>query len=107
MGRADEPVYLWLKERRLEFREAKSLWGLETYATQDAVRQEDGAGEDREAAQEGAVKVFADRQIENEGTRLVVPGKHAGSEFPQNGAIVHRPFASNANQIPGGGTSDL
>ncbi len=39
-GRADEPVYLWLDGDHLEFRSAARLWGMDTYQTQDAVKQE-------------------------------------------------------------------
>jgi len=36
-GRAPEPVYLWIHDNQVEVRPAGDLWGLETYATQQAV----------------------------------------------------------------------
>lgn len=41
-GRADEPVYIWLADDRLEIRPARHMWGLDTYATQAAVQKELG-----------------------------------------------------------------
>ena len=38
-GRASEPVYLWLNGTRLEVRSAAHLWGMNTYHTQDAVKE--------------------------------------------------------------------
>lgn len=39
-GKATEPVYLWLNGNRLEVRSAAHLWGMNTYHTQDQVREE-------------------------------------------------------------------
>jgi len=41
-GKASEPIYLWLNGSRLEVRSAAHLWGLDTYSTQDAVKEEVG-----------------------------------------------------------------
>ncbi|HKG55120.1 MAG TPA: aldehyde ferredoxin oxidoreductase family protein, partial [Anaerolineales bacterium] len=41
-GRAEEPVYLWLNGNRLEVRNAAHLWGQNTYATQEKVKEEIG-----------------------------------------------------------------
>ena len=41
-GKASEPVYLWLNRSRLEVRSAAHLWGQDTYATQDMVKEEVG-----------------------------------------------------------------
>ena len=38
-GRADEPVYLWIRDDQVEVRDATDLWGLETYQTQEAIIQ--------------------------------------------------------------------
>jgi len=38
-GKASEPVYLWLDGNRLEVRSAAHLWGQDTYATQEAVKE--------------------------------------------------------------------
>ena len=38
-GKASEPVYLWLDGNRLEVRSAAQLWGQDTYATQEAVKE--------------------------------------------------------------------
>jgi aldehyde:ferredoxin oxidoreductase len=39
-GKASAPIYLWLDGNRLEVRDAAHLWGQNTYATQDTVRDE-------------------------------------------------------------------
>jgi aldehyde:ferredoxin oxidoreductase len=39
-GKAEEPVYLWLKGSRLEVRNAAHLWGQNTYTTQEKVKEE-------------------------------------------------------------------
>jgi aldehyde:ferredoxin oxidoreductase len=39
-GRAEQPVYLWIADDRLEIRPAEHLWGLDTYETAAAIRQE-------------------------------------------------------------------
>lgn len=41
-GKAEGPVYLWLNGNRLEVRSAAHLWGQDTYATQDKVKEEIG-----------------------------------------------------------------
>ncbi len=41
-GKAEGPVYLWINEGRLEVRNAAHLWGLDTYETQDKVKEEVG-----------------------------------------------------------------
>jgi aldehyde:ferredoxin oxidoreductase len=37
-GRAEKPVYLWIKDDHVEVRDAASIWGLETAAVEDALR---------------------------------------------------------------------
>lgn len=41
-GKASEPVYLWLNRSRLEVRNAAHLWGMNTYAAQEKVKEEVG-----------------------------------------------------------------
>lgn len=41
-GKAEKPVYLWLQDGRLEFRDAADLWGLDTYQSQEAIKKEIG-----------------------------------------------------------------
>jgi aldehyde:ferredoxin oxidoreductase len=41
-GKAEKPVYLWLNGGRLEVRNATHLWGMNTYTTQDKLKQEVG-----------------------------------------------------------------
>lgn len=36
-GKAQAPVYIWIKDDEIEIRDARHLWGLETYATQAAI----------------------------------------------------------------------
>ena len=39
-GRADQPVYLWIHEGKIEFRDATHLWGKTVGETEDAMRAE-------------------------------------------------------------------
>jgi aldehyde:ferredoxin oxidoreductase len=39
-GRAEKPVYLYVDERQAELRDAAHLWGMDTHATDDAVKAE-------------------------------------------------------------------
>ena len=48
-GRADHPVYLWIKDNHVEVRDARHLWGLDTYQTQEAVAAELNSGKVRVA----------------------------------------------------------
>jgi aldehyde:ferredoxin oxidoreductase len=41
-GKASAPVYLWLNGNNLEVRDAAELWGQNTYAAQDKVKEEVG-----------------------------------------------------------------
>jgi aldehyde:ferredoxin oxidoreductase len=41
-GRADKPVYLWIKDDQVELRDAAHLWGMETGEVETALRQEHG-----------------------------------------------------------------
>ena len=41
-GAAESPVYLWISDGKAEIRDASSLWGLDTFATQEAIRRELG-----------------------------------------------------------------
>src|SRR5687767_518416 len=41
-GRAETPVYLWLNGSKLEVRDAAHLWGMNTYTTQEKIKEEIG-----------------------------------------------------------------
>jgi aldehyde:ferredoxin oxidoreductase len=41
-GRAEEPVYLWIEDGRLEIRSASHLWGKDTYEAQELIKHELG-----------------------------------------------------------------
>ncbi|MBU1159285.1 MAG: aldehyde ferredoxin oxidoreductase family protein [Candidatus Thermoplasmatota archaeon] len=41
-GKAPKPVYLWLDDGKAEIRDAKNIWGKDTYATEEIVRKETG-----------------------------------------------------------------
>lgn len=41
-GKADAPVYLWIKDGKAELRDASALWGLDSDQTQAAIRAELG-----------------------------------------------------------------
>jgi aldehyde:ferredoxin oxidoreductase len=41
-GKAERPIYLWIDDGCLEIRAADHLWGLDTYATQEAIKNEIG-----------------------------------------------------------------
>lgn len=38
-GQSSEPVYIWINEENVEIRSAESLWGLDTYEIEAAVRE--------------------------------------------------------------------
>jgi len=38
--KSEEPVYLWIKDGRVEIRDAKHLWGKDVHATTDAIQEE-------------------------------------------------------------------
>lgn len=40
LGRSARPVYLWVNEDKVELRSAANIWGKDTYATSDALRDE-------------------------------------------------------------------
>jgi aldehyde:ferredoxin oxidoreductase len=46
-GKAAGPVYLWLEGDRLEVRTAAHLWGMETYAAQEKIKEEVGVSSAR------------------------------------------------------------
>ncbi len=39
-GRAQRPTYLWIRDGACELRDASRIWGMDTYETEDALRQE-------------------------------------------------------------------
>ncbi len=41
-GRASKPVYLWINEENAEIKDASSIWGKDTYKTEDILREEHG-----------------------------------------------------------------
>ncbi len=41
-GKADRPVYLWIHDDEVEFRDASHLWGKDTFETHDQLREEVG-----------------------------------------------------------------
>jgi aldehyde:ferredoxin oxidoreductase len=41
-GRAENPVYLWIENERVELRDASHLWGKDTWETQHLIREELG-----------------------------------------------------------------
>lgn len=46
-GRASHPVYLWIQDERVEIRDARRLWGMDTYQAQKAIEDELQAGKVR------------------------------------------------------------
>ena len=41
-GKADHPIYIWINDGKVEFREAKDLWGKDTYYAQRMIVKELG-----------------------------------------------------------------
>jgi aldehyde:ferredoxin oxidoreductase len=39
-GKASSPVYLWIRDQKVEFMDASSLWGLEIKKSQETIRKE-------------------------------------------------------------------
>ena len=46
-GRSDQPIYLFIQDGQVNFRDATHVWGLETYPTQSVIESELGAGKMR------------------------------------------------------------
>jgi aldehyde:ferredoxin oxidoreductase len=44
LGRAQEPVYLWIDDHQVEIRDARGLWGKDTFETQEALCRQHGRG---------------------------------------------------------------
>ncbi len=65
-GRAPEPVYLWVHDGQASLREASHLWGMDTFATQQALRTELG----------------------DERVKALVIGP-VGEKLGRNGAMIH------------------
>ncbi|MFH1929459.1 MAG: aldehyde ferredoxin oxidoreductase N-terminal domain-containing protein [Chloroflexota bacterium] len=42
-GKAQEPVYLWINDGHVKIRDAQSLWGLDTFATQKEIERRHGS----------------------------------------------------------------
>jgi aldehyde:ferredoxin oxidoreductase len=47
VGRAPKPVYIFLSQGRVEIRDAKNIWGLSTWKTEKAIRDQEGDNEVR------------------------------------------------------------
>jgi aldehyde:ferredoxin oxidoreductase len=58
-GRADKPVYLWIRDGQVELRQAGHLWGLDTYQVQTAIKQE----LDQPAARVAAIGLAGQNQV--------------------------------------------
>lgn len=43
-GKAENPVYLWIRDDKIEIRDAKTLWGKDTFEAVDLIRKELGDG---------------------------------------------------------------
>ncbi len=41
-GRAERPVYLWINDGKVEIKDARHLWGKDTYETEDEIKNELG-----------------------------------------------------------------
>ena len=41
-GRAERPVYLWIKDGKVEIKDARHLWGKDTFDTEDIIKQDLG-----------------------------------------------------------------
>lgn len=41
-GKAEKPVYLWIKDGEVEIRDASALWGQDTYEVQKSIKKETG-----------------------------------------------------------------
>lgn len=48
-GRAEQPVFLWIQDDRVEIREAGAIWGLDCYQSIEAIEKELKAGKVRVA----------------------------------------------------------
>ncbi len=113
-GKAREPVYLWLEGKKLEIRKAAHLWGQDTYATQDKVREEIGekaarvcvigpAGEKQ--ALFASIMCDHGRMAGRTGMGAVMGAKnlkavavHGTNPIPVSDAAAYAPLRSEANR---------
>ena len=68
-GASQKPVYLWISDGKVELRDASKLWGMDSYATQNAIKEEVG---DKKACvlcigQAGEKKVLISAVMNDEG----------------------------------------
>jgi aldehyde:ferredoxin oxidoreductase len=49
-GKADKPVYIWIKDDQVEIRDASAVWGSNVVDTEEAIKQEVGEANARFAA---------------------------------------------------------
>ncbi len=68
-GASEKPVYMWVSDGKAELRDASHLWGKDSYATQDAIKEEVG---DKRACvlcigQAGEKKVLISAVMNDEG----------------------------------------
>ena len=78
-GASEKPCYLWIHEGKYEIRDAKNVWGKNTYETEDLIRKEVG---EKKASVAGigvtGENVSAGAMIENDKGHVASKG-HAGA----------------------------
>jgi len=77
-GKADKPLYIWIHEGKIEFRDAKHLWGKDTYETAKILIKETG-----EKASTAIIGPAGERKIKiscivHEGNHARVAGRCGG-----------------------------
>jgi len=113
-GKASAPVYLWLNGNSLEIRDAAQLWGMNTYHTQDKVREEVGEKSARvcaigPAGEKGVLfaSIMCDhgRMAGRTGMGAVMGSKnlkaiavHGGNEIPVFDLSKYKKLRSEANR---------
>ena len=96
-GKSENPVYIWIQDDKIEFRDAEDAWEMDTYETQDWVRNE--LGGDRRI-RVGCLGPSGARK--NRMSAIVFDTSHAAGQHP--GAVMG---AKNLKAIAVRGTGTI
>ena len=73
-GTSERPVYLWISDRKAEIRPAEELWGMDTLATEKALKSELGKGVRVTSIGQAGENLVKFAAIMNDGGRAVGRG---------------------------------
>jgi aldehyde:ferredoxin oxidoreductase len=99
-GRAEKPVYLWIKDAKAELRDASHLWGQFSRETQDMIREELGDNKVRVALiRSGLGAVMGSKNLK----AIAVRGKNRMELYDEKSVMnISRGFIDSFKKDPGG-----